>query len=202
MCIRDRVNTPRTVDMRSVGAALNGLMPEQKNVVYDAGNFLGVLPYISVPGPGHFKMTSEFASIGLGIGAAMGVAKGRPDIPTFLIIGDGGFLMTLGELETVVREDIPLVIIVMNDCAYGAELHFLRMRSLPEAKSVFPDVDFAPVAAAFGFEARTIRTLQDLQDAAPLLRKPEGPVLLDVKLNADVAAPFMSEFYAFETGQH
>lgn len=195
-------NTPRTVDMRSVGATLNTLMPEQKNVVYDAGNFLGVLPYISVPGPGHFKMTSEFASIGLGIGAAMGVAKGRPDIPTFLIIGDGGFLMTLGELETVVREDIPLVIIVMNDCAYGAELHFLRMRSLPEQKSVFPDVDFAPVAAAFGFEARTIRTLQDLQDAAPLLRNPEGPVLLDVKLNADVAAPFMSEFYAFETGQH
>lgn len=196
------VNTARTVDMRSVGAALNALMPEQKNVVYDAGNFLGVLPYISVPGPGHFKMTSEFASIGLGIGSAMGVAKGRPDIPTFLIIGDGGFLMTLGELETVVREDIPLVIVVMNDCAYGAELHFLRMRNLPEQKSVFPDVDFAPVAAAFGFEARTIRTLQDLQDAAPLLRKPDGPVLLDVKLNADIAAPFMSEFYAFETGQH
>ena len=196
------VNTPRTVDMRSVGATLNALLPEQKNIVYDAGNFLGVLPYLSVPGPGNFKMTSEFASIGLGFGTALGVAKGRPDIPTFLVIGDGGFLMTLGELETVVREDIPLVIIVMNDCAYGAELHFLRMRSLPEQKSVFPDVDFAPVAAAFGFDVRTIRTLQDLHEAATLLRKPEGPVLLDVKLNADIAAPFMSEFYAFETGQH
>jgi acetolactate synthase-1/2/3 large subunit len=155
-----------------------------------------------VPGPGHFKMTSEFASIGLGFGTALGVAKGRPDIPTVLVIGDGGLLMTMGELETVVREDIPLVIIVMNDCAYGAELHFLRMRSLPEAKSAFPDVDFAPVAAAFGFEARTIRTLEDLQAAAPLLRSPQGPVFLDCKLNADVAAPFMSEFYAFETGKH
>ena len=56
--------------------------PEQKNIVYDAGNFLGILPYLSVPGPGHFKMTSEFASIGLGFGTALGVAKGRPDIPT------------------------------------------------------------------------------------------------------------------------
>ncbi len=196
------MNTPRTVDMRSLGASLNKLLPEQKNIVYDAGNFLGVLPYLSVPGPGHFKMTSEFASIGLGFGTALGVARGRPDIPTVLVIGDGGFLMTMGELETVVREDIPLVVIVMNDCAYGAELHFLRMRELPEAKSVFPDVDYAPVAAAFGFEARTIRTLADLEAAAPLLRAPQGPVFLDCKLNADVAAPFMSEFYAFETGKH
>ena len=195
-------NTPRTVDMQSLGAALNKLLPEQKNIVYDAGNFLGILPYLSVPGPGHFKMTSEFASIGLGFGTALGVAKGRPDIPTVLVIGDGGLLMTMGELETVVREDIPLVIILMNDCAYGAELHFLRMRSLPDAKSAFPDVDFAPVAAAFGFEARTIRTLEDLQAAAPLLRSPQGPVFMDCKLNADVAAPFMSEFYAFETGKH
>ena len=54
----------------------------------------------------------------------------------------------------------------------------------------------------FGFEARTIRTLEDLQAAAPLLRSPQGPVFLDCKLNADVAAPFMSEFYAFETGKH
>jgi thiamine pyrophosphate-dependent acetolactate synthase large subunit-like protein len=195
-------NTPRTVDMRSLGAELNKLLPEEKNIVYDAGNFLGILPYLSVPGPGHFKMTSEFASIGLGFGTALGVARGRPDIPTVLVIGDGGFLMTMGELETVVREDIPLVIVLMNDCAYGAELHFLRMRGLPEQKSVFPDVDFAPVAAAFGFEARTIRTLDDLAAAAPLLRKPEGPVFLDCKLNADVAAPFMSEFYSFETGRH
>jgi acetolactate synthase-1/2/3 large subunit len=195
-------NTPRTVDMRSLGTALEKLLPEQKNIVYDAGNFLGILPYLSVPGPGHFKMTSEFASIGLGFGTALGVAKGRPDIPTVLVIGDGGFLMTMGELETAAREDIPLVIIVMNDCAYGAELHFLRMRGLPEAKSVFPDVDFAPVAAAFGFETRTIRTLADLQAATPLLASPQGPVLLDCKLNADVAAPFMSEFYAFETGTH
>ena len=100
------------------------------------------MPYLSVPGPGHFKLTSDFASIGLGFGTALGVAKARPDETTVLVIGDGGFLMTMGELETVVREDLPLVIVLMNDCAYGAELHFLKMRDLPVAKSVFPDVDY------------------------------------------------------------
>jgi acetolactate synthase I/II/III large subunit len=195
-------NTARTVDPRSLGVALEKLLPVRRNLVYDAGNFLGIVPYLSVPGPGHFKLTSDFASIGLGFGTALGVAKARPDETTVLVIGDGGFLMTMGELETVVREDLPLVIVLMNDCAYGAELHFLKMRDLPVAKSVFPDVDYAPVAEAFGFRAATIRTLDDLQKAASMLAQPDGPVFLDCKLNAAVAAPFMSEFHEFETRKH
>jgi acetolactate synthase I/II/III large subunit len=195
-------NTSRTVDPRALGVALDRLLPPKRNLVYDAGNFLGIVPYLSVPGPGHFKLTSDFASIGLGFGTAMGVAKARPDETTVLVIGDGGFLMTMGELETVVREDVPLIVVLMNDCAYGAELHFLKMRELPVAKSVFPDVDYAPIAEAFGYQAATIRTLDDLQKVAPLLAKPDGPIFLDCKLNADVAAPFMSEFHEFETRHH
>jgi len=195
-------NTARTVDPRSLGVALEKLLPPSRNIVYDAGNFLGIVPYRSVPGPGHFKLTSDFASIGLGFGTALGVAKARPAETTVLVIGDGGFLMTMGELETVVREDLPLVVVLMNDCAYGAELHFLKMRDLPVAKSVFPDVDYAPIAEAFGFQAATVRTLDDLQKLAPMLAKPDGPVFLDCKLNAAVAAPFMSEFHEFETRQH
>ena len=189
-------NTARTVDPRSLAVVLDRLLPESRNMVYDAGNFLGVVPYLSVPGPAHFKMTNDFASIGLGFGAALGFARGRPDEPTILVIGDGGFLMTLGELETVVREDLPMVIVVMNDCAYGAELHFLRLRQLPVAKSLFPDVDLAPVAEGFGYEAYTVRTLDQLEALAPVLANPDGPIFLDCKINADVAAPFMSEVAA------
>ena len=194
-------NTARTLDPRTLAITLDGLLPPDRNVIVDGGNFLGVVPYLSVPDPGHFKMIGDFASIGLGFGAALGVAHARPSKTTVLVIGDGGLLMTLGELETVVREGLPLVIIVMNDCAYGAELHFLRLRQQPVAKSVFGDVDFAPIARAFGFEATTVRTLEDLQRAAACRRNPEAPLLLDCKINADVAAPFMSEFAHFE-GRH
>lgn len=195
-------DTVRTLDPRSVAVALNRMLPAERNMTYDAGNFLGVVPFLDVPGPGHFKMTNDFASIGLGFGAAMGFAKARPDIPTVLVIGDGGFLMTLGELETAVREDLPLVIVVMNDCAYGAELHFLKLRQLPVQKSVFPDVDFAPIAEALGYDAHTIRTLEQLESLAPLLANPEGPIFLDCKINADVAAPFMSEVAAHDAKIH
>jgi len=191
-------HTPRTLDPRALGVELDRLLPGERNIVYDAGNFLGVLPYLTVPTPGHLKMTNEFASIGLGFGTALGVAKGRPHVPTALVIGDGGFLMTMSELETVVREDIPLVVVLMNDCAYGAELHFLALRKLPVGKSVFPDVEFAAVAEAFGFQAYTIRTLDELRALGPVLAKPEGPILLDCKINADIASPFMGEFAEFE----
>jgi thiamine pyrophosphate-dependent acetolactate synthase large subunit-like protein len=191
-------HTARTVDPRALGVELDTLLPRDRNVVYDAGNFLGILPYLTVPTPDHLKMTSEFASIGLGFGTALGVAKGRPETPTVLIIGDGGFLMTMSELETAIREDLPLIIVLMNDCAYGAELHFLAMRKLPVGKSVFPDVDFASVAEAFGFQAYTIRTLDELRALGPVLSKPDGPIFLDCKVNADIAAPFMGEFAEFE----
>ncbi len=194
--------TSRTLDPRSLGVALDKLLPPQRNLVYDAGNFLGIVPYLSVPGPQHFKFTSDFASIGMGFGTALGVARGRPDETTVLVIGDGGFLMTMGELETVVREDLPMVIVLMNDCAYGAELHFLKLRNLPVAKSVFPDVDFAPIAEAFGFRAATVRTLEELQQLAPVLARPDGPLFLDCKLNAAIAAPFMSEVHEYETRHH
>ncbi|MEQ9642805.1 MAG: thiamine pyrophosphate-dependent enzyme [Alphaproteobacteria bacterium] len=190
--------TARTLDSRTAAVEFNKLLPADRNLVYDGGNFLAVVPYIDTPGPGHFKMTNDFASIGLSFGAAMGVAQARPDNTTVMVVGDGAFVMQLSELETVVREDLPMVVLVMNDCAYGAEVHFLRMHQLPIAKSVFPDVDYAPVAEAFGFQTATVRTVDDIHALAPMLEKPEGPILIDVKINADIAAPFMNEFAQFE----
>ena len=190
-------HTPRTMDPRFLALALDKLLPP-RNAVYDSGNFLQVVPCISGQSPQHFKGSHDFSSIGLGFGTAMGYAVGTPSETTVLFVGDGGFLMNLGELETVAREDIPLVIIVMNDSAYGAELHYLKMRDAPVGKSVFVDVDFAPIAESLGFQTATVRTLAELEAIAPLLQKPEGPVLIDCKINASVMAPFLLETVEFE----
>ena len=185
--------TARTMDPRSMAMLLNELLPKNRNAVYDAGNFLQVMPYIDVPGPDHIKNTVDFASIGMGFGTALGFACGTPDRSTVLFIGDGGFLMTMSELETAAREGIPLIIVLINDGAYGAELHYLKMRDMPVSTAVFADIDFAPVAQAFGFEAFTVRTLDELAKLAPTLRDPQGPILLDCKVNASVAAAFLLE---------
>lgn len=191
-------DTARTMDPRSLAIELDRLLPADRNAVYDAGNFLQVIPYISGIGPDHIKNTVDFASIGMGFGTALGFARGTPDRTTVLFVGDGGFLMTMGEIETAVREDIPLVIVVLNDCAYGAELHFLKMRDMPVAKSVFADIDFAPVAETFGFQAYTVRTLDELRKLGGVLKNPDGPILLDCKINASVAAGYHTETFEHE----
>jgi thiamine pyrophosphate-dependent acetolactate synthase large subunit-like protein len=187
------MDTARTMDVRSAALLLDELLPKDRNLVFDSGNNLMAATYISVPGPAQFKLTTDFASIGMGFGTAMGFAVGAPERQTVFVLGDGSFLMTMGELETVAREAIPLVIILMNDCAYGAELHFLKERDAPVALSLFPDIDYEPVAAAFGFETATVRTLEELRALAPILEKPEGPVFIECKINASVVAPFLLE---------
>lgn len=186
-------HTARTIDPRTVGVELDAMLPADRNVVYDAGNFLSVASYVSVPGPSQIKQASDFASIGLGFGTALGYARATPERTTVLFVGDGAFLMSMSELETVAREDIPLVIVLMNDCAYGAEVHFLKLRQAPVALTQFPDVDYAPVAQAFGFQVATVRTVEELRALAPLLAKPDGPVFIDCKINGAVEAPFLSE---------
>ena len=186
-------HTPRAMDGRSAGVEFDRLLPRDRNVIYDAGNFLVCATYISVPGPAHFKQASDFSSIGMGFGTALGFAHGDPSRTTVLFIGDGAFLMTMSELETAAREGINLVVVVMNDCAYGAELHYLKLRDMPVTTTQFPDVDFAPVAQAFGFKTATVRTLEELRALAPLLAAPEGPILIDCKINAAVAAGFLLE---------
>lgn len=186
-------HTPRAMDGRSAGVEFDRLLPRDRNVIYDAGNFLMCATYISVPGPEHFKQASDFSSIGMGFGTALGFAHGDPSRTTVLFIGDGAFLMTMSELETAAREGINLVVVVMNDCAYGAELHYLKLRDMPVTTTQFPDVDFAPVAQAFGFKTATVRTLEELRALAPLLAAPEGPMLIDCKINAAIAAGFLLE---------
>lgn len=189
-------NTNRTLDPRVLAMELEKVIPKDRNIIYDAGNFIMAAGYLSVPGPAHLKVSSDFASMGAGFGTAIGFATARPDQTNVLVIGDGGFVMAMSELETVARSGTRLVIIVYNDGAYGCELQFCRERNLPEQTSVFADIDFAPVAEALGFRTATIRTLADLDKAAAEFGDWSDPILLDCKVNVDVQAPFIGELVA------
>jgi thiamine pyrophosphate-dependent acetolactate synthase large subunit-like protein len=186
-------NTNRTLDPRVLAMALEKVLPKERNLIYDAGNFIMAATYLSVAGPGHLKVSSDFASMGAGFGTAIGFATARPDEANVLIIGDGGFVMAMSELETVARMGTRLIVVVYNDGAYGCELQFCREKKLPEATSVFADIDFAPIAEALGFRTATIRSLADLDKAAGEFGDWSDPILLDCKVNVDVQAPFISE---------
>jgi thiamine pyrophosphate-dependent acetolactate synthase large subunit-like protein len=188
------MHTPRTLDPRALAIELDKMLPKDRNVVWDAGNFFQAVQYVAVPSPAHFKATVDFGSIGLGLPTAVGFALGRPEIPTIAMLGDGGLLMALGELESTVREGVPLVVVVYNDAAYGAEVVILKMKNMPTAKAKFADVDLAPLAETLGYDAHTIRTIEDLHQIAPLLANPDGPIFLDCKTNGAVEGGVFAEF--------
>src|SRR6185503_19222692 len=101
----------------------------------------------------------EFGAIGNGISFAMGVAAARPDRTVALFDGDGSLMMHVQELETIKRHRLNILIVVMNDGAYGSEVHKLRSEGLPEDGSVFGYCDFAGIARGFGLAGKTFKTL-------------------------------------------
>lgn len=193
-------HTGSTIDPRILTLELSRMLPENRHIVFDGGNFMANWAYFSVPGPSHFTHSLDSGSVGLGLGTAIGVKRGQPDRTVMVMIGDGGMLMSMGEIETIIREDLPMVVVVMNDAAYGAEVHILRGQNLPPAKAEFFDVEFAPMAEPLGFDCHTVRNMADLKKLEPILANPDGPILIDCKINVEVIAPFITEFIHKDTG--
>jgi thiamine pyrophosphate-dependent acetolactate synthase large subunit-like protein len=132
----------------------------------------------------------NFASIGLGTGTAVGAAVGTPDRPTVLICGDGGFMMDgVAEFNSAVRHGVDLIVVLLNDGAYGAEHIQFTMRDMDPVVTTFDWPDFAPVADALGGTGYTVRNAADLDLALAALPSRTGPVLIDIKIDPYKASP-------------
>jgi thiamine pyrophosphate-dependent acetolactate synthase large subunit-like protein len=109
-----------------------------------------------------FLTIREFGAIGNGVSFAMGVAAARPDRTVVLFDGDGSLMMHVQELETIKRHGLNILIVVMNDGAYGSEVHKLRSEGMREDGAVFGYCDFAGIARGFGLAGKTVKNLDDL----------------------------------------
>jgi len=182
------------VDPRAAILALDRLLPAERTLVTDGGHFVGFPgAYLRVPDPTALVFTQNFGSIGLGLGAAVGAAVGRPDALCVAVLGDGGFTMALSELETVARLGRPMVLVVMNDNGYGAEVHHMSAIGMPTALARFPPVPFAAVAHAFGLHAVTARTLDEVEAVAGLLPGLDRPLLVDLVVDPTVVADWFRD---------
>jgi hypothetical protein len=79
-----------------------------------------------------------------------------------LFDGDGSLMMHVQELETIKRHGLNILIVVMNDGAYGSEVHKLRSEQMLEDGAVFGYCDFAGIARGFGLAGKTVRNLEEL----------------------------------------
>ncbi len=172
------------IDPRTLSRDLDALLPPDRVVAVDSGNFMGYpAAYLGVRDHHSFCFTQAFQSIGLGLATAIGAAVASPGRLTVAALGDGGALMSAMELETVVRLGLDLLVVVYDDHAYGAEVHHFGPDGAPLDTVVFPDTDIAAIGRGFGLDAVTVRHPRDLDAVRAWLDagRPR-PMLVDAKV--------------------
>ena len=120
-------------------------------------------------------------TLGWGLGAGLGAAHARRDIPVVAIMGDGGALFSIGELATAVRHNIPLAVIVFNDNAYGNVRGF--QNDFYNGRTIASDLtspNFAALAQSFGVKGQTATTPDELRKCLRTAISSDGPTVIEV----------------------
>lgn len=183
----DDASTAGRIDPRTVTIALDDLLPAERIVCIDSGNFMGYPSmFLSVPDELGFCFTQAFQSIGLGLASAIGAAIAQPHRLTVAALGDGGAMMSVAELDTVARLAPDMVIVVYNDEAYGAEVHHFGPDGHDLDTVCFPETDLASIARGFGLDGVTVRRIDDMDTVATWVAGDRSrPLLIDAKIVDD-----------------
>jgi len=185
------------IDPRTLSIMLDDILPAERTVAVDSGNFMGYPSmYLSVPDAAGFCFTQAFQSIGLGLATAIGAAVARPDRLAVAALGDGGALMGIAELETLVRLGITMLVVVYDDEAYGAEVHHFGPGGDPLDTVRFPATDIAAIGRGFGCEGVTVRRAADLAAVRSWLAGPrERPLVMDAKVTSEHGSWWLEEAF-------
>jgi acetolactate synthase I/II/III large subunit len=180
---------PGLLDPRHVVEALEEALPPEWEMVNSGGHCSWFFAQMPSRPQEKFLTIREFGAIGNGISFAMGVAAARPDRTVVLFDGDGSLMMHVQELETIKRHRLNILIVVMNDGAYGSEVHKLRSEGMPEDGSVFGYCDFAGIARGFGLPGKTVKNLGDLPKLVAQLAASGGAAVWDFHVSDKVVSP-------------
>ena len=193
---------PGLLDPREVVAALEQHLPMDWEMVNSSGHCSWFFAQMPSRPQERFLTIREFGAIGNGISFAMGVAAARPDRPVVLFDGDGSLMMHVQELETIRRHGMNILIVVMNDGAYGSELHKFRAEGMPEDGSVFGYCDFAGIARGFGLAGETFKALGDLPRLVAEFAKRGGAAVWDFHVSDKVVSPTIRRAHPPAKKQH
>jgi thiamine pyrophosphate-dependent acetolactate synthase large subunit-like protein len=180
---------PGLLDPRDVVEALEKALPQDWEMVNSGGHCSWFFAQMPSRAQEKFLTIREFGAIGNGISFAMGVAAARPDRTVVLFDGDGSLMMHVQELETIRRHGLRILTVVMNDGAYGSEVHKLRSEGMIEDGSVFGYCDFAGIARGFGLAGRTFKKLDDLPKALAEFAASGGAAVWDFHVSDKVVSP-------------
>ena len=173
-----------------VAAAVREALPEDGIVIVDAGNAgKHMRVFMDTFRPDTYMYTDDWGSVGAALPVAMGAKLARPKQPVVAAIGDMGMMCNLGELETAVRERIPVVCVVFNDLGLGNERAFQKELYGGRTFAVdYGDVDFAALARVLGCHGERVTEPAKVLPAVKAALASGLPAVVDVVIDKDTHA--------------
>lgn len=133
----------------------------------------------ATPAPRKQLMTNGWSTMGFGVPAAIAAKLSCPDVPVCAVVGDGGFLMTVGELATAVRYKVPIVIVVLTD----NDLALIRIKQQKKGNPIYgtPVRDGGTIGGPdlFGVPVRTVSDPDALRQALVSAFATNGPTIVE-----------------------
>ncbi|MEH3046269.1 thiamine pyrophosphate-binding protein [Sphingomonas adhaesiva] len=136
----------------------------------------------------------QLGALGTGFGFALGAAYARPGKPVVQITGDGAVGFHLQEFETMVRQRLPIVTVVMNNSCWGQSIHGQQILYGPNYSciSVLGDIKYHEIAQGFGLYGERVTTLDEIGPAIARAFASGKPGCIDVVVDADLVLPMTS----------
>jgi acetolactate synthase-1/2/3 large subunit len=168
-------------------------IPEDAQIVLDGGDIV-VFSYKFInlkPRPPRSTFYPiSMGHLGVGIPYSIGVKMAKPENLVICLTGDGSFLFNVQELETAVRLNLPIIVVIANNCAWG-------MIKSNQKKSVnkrycdvdFPPIDYSKIAEGFGCYGEKIENPDDIKPALKRAIESKKPAVLDVNISFETPPP-------------
>jgi len=182
--------TARPIVPPVVAHAMRQALPPDGIMIVDAGNAgKHMRVFMDTHQPHTFMYTDDWGSVGAALPIAMGVKLARPKQPVMAAVGDMGMMCNIGELETAVRERIPVVCVVFNDRGLDNERAFQKELYGGRFFGVdYGDVDFAALARVFGAHGERVEEPAAVLPAIKRALASGFPAVVDVVIDQDTLA--------------
>ncbi len=207
---------PRADNATTMRGATGEALPSPKEILEAVGdvfpdavittevgqNQMWAAQFLPFSKPRRWLTSGGLGTMGYGFPAAIGAKAGKPRDDVVVIAGDGSFQMNIQELATCVQEDLPVIVVILNNGYLGMvrqwqELFHDRRYSstclqahsgcpkgcnAPGERCPFPSPDFAGIAKAYGAEGYRAATLSEFRAAASAARDSRRPAVIDCRI--------------------
>ena len=161
--------------------ALFAALPGDAIVTTDVGQHqMWAAQRVRASHPNHFLTSGGLGSMGFGLPAAIGAQVAHPGRTVVAIVGDGGFQMSLAELATLRRHDLPVKIVLLDNRNLGMVRQWQELfYNARYSATALPDnPEFTTIARAYGIESRLVDHAGAVPDAIARMLEAPGPLLL------------------------